>query len=221
VTKALKTTYSGRLATTGALLLGAFLLLALPSVMFVRAGNFTYLNRGETAWVTATNNDDNSTFRITAMNSTVVLMNDTGLMFVPTNATVITGGHFVFINGSLFGNSTEGYFNMTTFPRAVLMQNLSAAHSYGNVTIADLLTAMHSSYAMIGTGDFDHFNLTGGITSDTFSITGPGFGDQVSIFTGTGNSTYNINLGMNATVTITGTNATTIGSTTNVYNIIF
>jgi len=189
--------------------------------MVVRAGNFTYLNKGETAWVTATNNDDNSTFRVTAMNQTVVLMNDTGLMFVATNATVITGGHFIFINGSLFGNSTEGYYNMTSFPRPVLMQNLSDAHSYGNVTIADLLTAMHSSYGLIGTGDFDRFNLTGGITSDTFSITGPGFGDAVAIASGTGNCTYNINLGMNATVTITGTNATSIGSTTSVYNIIF
>ena len=189
--------------------------------MFVRAGNFTYINKGEAAWVTATNNDDNSTFRITAMNSTVVLMNDTGLVFVPTNATVITGGHFIFINGSLYGNSTEGYYNMSSFPRPVLMQNLSDEGSYGNVTIANLLTAMHSSYALIGTGDFDNFNLTGGITSDTFSVTGPGFGDAVAIQSGTGNSTYNINLGMNATVTITGTNQTTIGSTTNVYNIIF
>jgi hypothetical protein len=223
----LKTNSSGKLARSGALLLGAFLLLSLPAVFTVRAGTFKYANQGEAAWVTATNSDDNSTFVINGtqiVNVLTTLSNGSGIFATNESSYGITSGHFVFLNGSLYGNNTEAYtlknglINMTI---PMLTQNMSLSRGYGNVTISSLLASMHSSYALIGTGNLDKFYLSGGITSDTFSVTGPGFGDNVFINGGTGNDTYNINLGINGNVTITGSNATSIGSTTNVYNIIF
>ena len=218
--KVLKTNLNNkRLVTIGTVFLGASIILALPSVMFVKAGNFKYINRGEAAWLSATNNDDNSNFTIQAANATAVVWINGSKWLTLANTTLIGSGHLIEVNSSILNFTGTAYYNFTSPSlRTILIENRTA---YNSTSISELLAAMHSSYALVGTGDFDQFNLTGGITSDTFSVTAPGFGNVVNIFSGTGNSTYNINLGAGASVSITASNQTTEGSTTNVYNIIF
>lgn len=208
--------------TATALTLGAFIIMALPSVMFVKAGSFRYINRGEAAWLTATNNDDNSNFTISALQNITVLWINGSKWITFANSTSISSGHLIEVNSSLLNFTGQGYFTWSNSTghglRQIVLENLSA---YNSTSISELYAAMHSSYALVGTGDFDNFTLIGGITSDTFSITAPGFGDFVNITSGTGNSTYNINLGPGASISITTSNGTSLGSTTEIYNIIF
>jgi hypothetical protein len=236
---------SRKIAILGTALLTT-LLLATPT-MHVKAASFTYTNPGETAYVSATNNDANTTFSATALQYIPVLFYGNGTLqnLLAGNGTSLSvansssilylgsGSNFIFgnfssinatghnwyvykspgaLNSSLFnGNFTGGFF-----------QPLNG--TYGNLTLGLLLQSMHSQYAFVGTGDEDVFNLVGGITSDAFSVTAPGANVLVNIVPGSGNSTYNINLGTNSSVSITNANSTaftSLGSTENVYNIIF
>jgi hypothetical protein len=221
--KVMKTTLpKAKVLATFAIFLGALLILTMPAAV-VRAGNFAYTNNGETAFVSATNNDVHSMFNITAMQSTRLLCGDfnnpVGSCPLATVTTFnILGGHWVF-------NPTNSSLS-TAYPTMY-------GAKYGAQTDVtgyhlNVLTQMHSSYALVGTGDFDVFGLKGGITDDTFSVTAPGHNDTVDIYPGTGTvggwTTYNINIGpLGAVLINNGAPAASYsaGSTTSVYNIIF
>lgn len=222
---------SGNIAVASAVLVAA-LLLATP-VMFARAASFSYMNKGESAWLTATNNDDNTNFTITAMNYTYIWqygninntmignMSVVGLEFNVTRLMLMSSEHFTFGNTTRLGNVTGFFLWNSQLNNTQALTNNMSAIGPSNATISDLLASMHSSYALIGTGDHDTFNLTGGITADTWSITAPGFNNTVNINTGEGSCTWNINLGAEGNVAINTINSTTIAETTNIYNIIF
>ena len=213
-----KTTESKKLALFGALAFTT-LLLATP-LMSVRAAGLSYTNPGETAYLTATNYDPAASFNITALQETFLLN-----LNLTTPGVNVTG---IISTGNYFFNDTLGINGSNWFVIGAL--NYSGTYAgpanYNiteNANVTALLSAMHSQYAIIGTGDSDVFNLIGGISGDTFSITGPGTSDAAHIQQGSGNSTYNINLGRNGTITIQASNATFfgIGSTFNIYNLIF
>jgi hypothetical protein len=245
----LKTRIAGnRLLLTSAIFLGALLAIT-PAMAAAYGPKFTYLNKGEAAYLTVTNNQPSTTFNVTAFQSIELLFNQSSKVELPMNYTYISGGELVEMNGSTYkslGNNSYALFNTTT-PKSMdfLFENLTVTHPINMTqypwseicapwvsddttcinlnTVASQLYLMHSQYGLVGTGINDTFRLGGGLTPDTFSVTAPGYNDTVFITYGVGSSTYNINLGENASVSIAAQPLAnfTILSTASVYNIIF
>lgn len=213
----MKTRLTTRKLTNIAALVTAAFFLVMPSVSNVFAAcafptscynNFSYNNTGEMATVNVTNNANNAKFNITAAQYVHVVLNNSA--FVNTGlgpwsfwtVNVTTAGGTTYMN-----NGTFNFFNATGV----------GGYWQTNATLTTIINRMHSTYTFTGIGRSDIINLTGGITADYFNINTPG-NSTVFIWAGLGNSTYNLLLGTNSTISIASSNGT---STLNTYNVVF
>jgi hypothetical protein len=150
---------------------------------------------GENTTVSVIDNEDNAIFDVKAAGS--------GNLTVPFE-----------ISRAL--NSITGY--VYSVDGTIKYNITGTAYLDNQTTISDLLAGMHSTYTFTGKGSSDNITLTGGLTSDMYSIVASGVNNSVTINEGLGNSTYSIVLGQAGAIAMTTINGTSVANT---YNIVF
>jgi hypothetical protein len=186
------------------------------------ASDFSYVNPGHKVYMNITNNQDGATFNI---NSTLSM-----LPIVVLGADTYFIGNISYIGG--FQNYVLNYSghcgNFTSGPCGA---NKTAAWNFYNTSMGyyenttgwqDVLFEMASTYLITGTGAHDNITIAAGMLADTFSIVAPGLGTQVNITTGSGSSTYAVQVGLNGTVNIRpGLYENMSSSTIGIFNIVY